>query len=70
MGFFNKDRKPRIAYREQRNGVKQYFIEVWGDDGAGSRFMQDSKLTESLEEAEKMLKEISDKEIVEGGIIK
>ncbi len=69
MNIFKKDRKPRIAYREQRNGVRKYYVEVWACYEGGCMWSQDSKETEDIKEAEKMLREISDKEIVNYGII-
>ncbi|MDD5077198.1 MAG: hypothetical protein PHS18_08915 [Sphaerochaetaceae bacterium] len=69
MNIFKKDRKPRIAYREQRNGVRKYYVEVWACYESGCIWSQDSKETEDIKEAEKMLREISDKEIVNYGIL-
>ena len=69
MNIFKKDRKPRIAYREQRNGVRKYYVEVWACYECGCMWSQDSKETEDIKEAEKMLREISDKEIVNYGIL-
>lgn len=70
MGFFSKDKKPRIAFREQRNGVKKYYVEVWACYESGCMWSQDSEETESMAEAREMLKQISDKEIVGYGHIK
>ena len=69
MNIFKKDRKPRIAYREQRNGVRKYYVEVWACYESGCMWSQYSKETEDIKEAEKMLREISDKEIVNYGIL-
>jgi hypothetical protein len=71
FGLFKKqDRPPRIAYREQRDGTKNYYVEVWGTyDCLDYYYMQDSKETTSLEEAQKMLQEIANKEIVRHGIV-
>lgn len=69
LGF--KDRKkPRIAFREQRNGVKHYYVEVWACYESGCMWSQGSKETTSLKTAHKYLKEITDKEIVSYGVIK
>lgn len=70
MGLFSKrDRLPRIAYREQRNGVKHYYVESWKCYESGCYYLQDSAETTSYEKAQKMLKEITDKEIVKYGVI-
>ena len=69
MNIFKKDRKPRIAYREQRNGVRKYYVEVWACYESGCMWSQDSKETENLEEAKKALKEITDKEVVGYGVL-
>ncbi len=69
MKLFKKDRKPRIAYREQRNGVKKYYVEVWSCYEGGCMWSQDSKETEDLEEAKEMLKQITDKEIILYGVL-
>lgn len=67
--FKKKDKKPRIAYIEQRNGTRRYYVEVWSYYGFGWGWMQVSKETEDLEEAKKMSKEIYDKDIVASGIL-
>lgn len=70
MGLFTrKDRKPRIAYRLQRDGTKIYYVERWCTYESGSYYSQDSKETTSLKKAEQYLKEITDKEIVGWGVI-
>ena len=69
MGFFKKNRRPRIAYKEQRNGVRLYYIETWQCYTSGCMWSQDSEETEDLEEAKKMLIEITDKEIIKYGVI-
>lgn len=68
--FSRKDRKPRIAYREQRNGVKHYYVETWECYPDGCDYYQDSRETTSLKKAEQMLKKITDEEIIGRGIIK
>jgi len=67
--FKKKDRKPRIAFREQRNGVRRYYVEVWSCYESGCMYSQDSVETTSLEEAQELLKKISDKEIIGYGVI-
>lgn len=64
MSWFRKDRKPRIAYRLQRDGTRIYFVEVWACYESGCMWSQDSKETTSLKTAHKYLKEITDKEII------
>lgn len=66
--FKKKDRKPRIAYDEQRNGVKHYYVETWNCYGiAGCMWSQNSKKTTDIKEAKKILKDITDEEIVKYG---
>ena len=65
--FWKKDRLPRIAYREQRNGVRKYFVEVWASYETGNYYSQDSAEFDSLEDAQKTLKNITDREIVKCG---
>ncbi len=70
MGIFTrKDRKPRIAYREQCNGTKNYYVEVWACYESGCMWSQDSPETTDIKKAQKMLKEITDKEIVRYGVL-
>ena len=65
-----KNRKPRLAFREQRNGIKRYFVEVWACYESGCMWSQESREIENFEDAKKVLKEISDKKIIGYGIIK
>jgi hypothetical protein len=72
MWSFNpiiKDKTPRIAFREQRNGVRRYYVEVWASYDTGSMWSQDSIETTDIEEAKKLLQEIRDKEIVACGVL-
>ena len=69
MNLFKKDKTPRIAYREQRDGTRRYYVEVWACYESGCMWSQDSRETTDLEEAKTMLKEISDKEIIGYGVI-
>jgi hypothetical protein len=62
--FSKKDRKPRLAYRLQRDGTKIYFVESWQCYESGCMWSQNSQETKSLKTAQKYLKEITDKEIV------
>ena len=68
--FKRKDREPRIAYRLQRDGAKLYYVEVWACYESGCMWSQDSKETKSLKTAQKLLKEISDKEIIGYGVVR
>ena len=71
MGFFTReDKKPRIAFREQANGVKQYYVEVWACYESGYMWSQDSKITLSLEDAERELQQRLNTQIVETGFLK
>ena len=67
--FWKKDHLPRIAFREQRNGVRRYFVEVWACYESGCMYSQDTKEYELLEDAKKELKRITDEEIVRCGVI-
>jgi hypothetical protein len=67
--FKREDKTPRSAFREQRNGVKIYYVEVWASYESGSMWSQESKVTTDLEEAKKLLQEIRDKEIVACGVL-
>lgn len=67
--FGKKDRTPRIAYRKQRDGTKIYYVETWKCYESGCMWGQESPETKSLPKAQKMLKEISDKEIVGWGTL-
>lgn len=69
LNFFKREHKPRIAYREQRNGVRRYYIQTYNCYESGCMWSQNSKETEDLKEAERMLKEFCDKEIIKCGII-
>jgi hypothetical protein len=70
MGIFKyKDKKPRIAFREQRDGTRHYFVETWKCYESGCSYFQESEETTSIEKAEKMLEKITNKEIVGYGIV-
>ena len=67
--FKKKERKPRIAFREQRDGKRRYFIESYGCFGMDCFYSQNSKEVETLDEAQQLLRDITDKEIVNIGTI-
>lgn len=70
MSIFKKEEKtPRLAYKEQRNGVRIYYVQVWACYESGCMWSQDSKETTDIAEANTMLKEIRDKEIVSHGVL-
>lgn len=70
MFFKKKEKKPRIAYREQRDGTKIYFVETWQCYPNGCFYSQNSKETTNLGEARKMLKQLSEREIVKTLLLK
>jgi len=68
--FKRKEKEPRIAFREQRDGIRRYFVEIYDTyDGLDYYYMQNSSETTDIVEAEKMLKEITDKQIIRYGVI-
>jgi len=67
--FKKKDKKPRIAFREQRNGVREYYVQVWASYPSGSMWSQESKTTRDIEEAKRLLKKITDEEIIGHGVL-
>lgn len=70
MGIFTKkEHLPRIAYRQQRDGTKIYFVEVWSCYESGCQYSQESKETKLLNVAKAYLKKISDEEIVKMGVL-
>ena len=70
FNFFKKNRPPRIAFRETRDGTRYYRVEVWSTyDGLDYYYAQESKEVTSLEEAQELLKEITNKETVNHGVI-
>lgn len=70
MGIFKfRDKKPRIAFREQRDGTRHYFVETYKIYESGGGYYQDSPETRSLKKAKKMLEDITNKEIVSHGVL-
>lgn len=70
MGIFKReDKKPRIAYRLQRDGTKVYYVERWCLYPDGYMWSQDSPETKSLSQAKRYLKKITDEEIVGWGVV-
>ena len=70
FGFLKRDRPPRIAFRETRDGTKYYYVEKWGTyDGLDYYYMQESKETTNILEATKMLDEIRAKETIGHGVL-
>lgn len=70
FGFLKRDRPPRIAYRETRDGTRYYYVEKWGTyDCLDYFYMQESKETTDILEATKMLDEIKSKETVGYGVL-
>jgi protocatechuate 3,4-dioxygenase beta subunit len=67
--MFGKDHKPRIAFNEQRNGVRHYYVEVWACYESGCMYSKESETTTSLPKAQKMLKKITDEEFIKSGVI-
>lgn len=67
--FRKKERRPRIAYREQRDGTRHYYIEVWACYESGCMYSQKTETTKSLEKAQRWLKTITDTEIINHGVI-
>lgn len=69
FGFLKRDKKPRIAFRQQRDGTRKYFVESWHCYESGCFYGQESKEVDTLEEAQALLQEISDKEVVSYGVV-
>jgi hypothetical protein len=67
--FKTKEHLPRIAFKVFRDGTRLYFVETWKCYESGCYYSQDSKEVKTLKEAEKIRKEISDKEVVEYRVI-
>lgn len=68
MSFFKK-KEPRIAFEQRRDGGVTYFVETWKCYESGCMWSQESKRTDDLDEAKKMLEEIRNKEIVRRGAL-
>ena len=70
FGFLKKDRPPRIAYRETRDGTRYYYVEKYTTwDGLGYCYSQESKETTNILEAQEMLEAIKAKETIKHGVL-
>ncbi len=75
MKFFNKklvnkEHEPRLAFRTRRNGTTEYCVETWQCYEYGCFYSSKTEWVEDRKLAEKMLKDITDQEIISWGVVK